>query len=1168
MAKARKRTEKSNKNSSVLKGLKKQNSSNRIRKSNPRQRKVGSNEKKSSSTKPSSPSCCASNGSKDDRSSSNSSRKNISSPPKQHYKIEDLGPVTKSPLDTHEYKAVRLAENGLKGFLVSTCEHPLDIGPDSTDGNKVNDSTCVYDKIEEFNREYGNLEPKCDGGNKNKDKHSPNDKSKFSKPSENRKKETMERRKKVKCRRGVYVSDDEMQNARNNLCSVVLFIKAGMFQDPEDVPGLAHFCEHAVFLGSENYPETEAFQSFVDGHGGFSNARTDQENTTFQFYIDFEHIQTALDIFVDMIVNPIFNPSAIKKELDALHSEYEIKHLMDDFRWLAILQSCAMDHHPVQRFGIGTKDSLTKCRELLDRLKEWQALHYTAENMILTIQGPYTVQDLEEMFVEFGSRIQGCGCRPRNPRTTLENYVGQQVFDKKKWNRFYNIVPTVDTKSLAIFWELDPKFGRNYHTKPVQYFSYILNKRDHGSLDWYMRKQGWILSLCINCPEFTFMSTQFHTIFGISFELTDEGFENRLQVVRIVYAYIKFLQMKKASKVIFRELQQINADIFHYRSDKNLIDPTVGYFFNTDSCLDCLRELLDVMSVINSPQDLLLSKFLLRQFDQELLDEFVTNLIPAKALIIFAAKSFEDEAVEREFWCKTKYFTTPMSDALLHDLEVTLPLQDFCFPKENLFAAVSLCFPEKKENIENCSYLQLYTAPKGCVFYGNEACKKGQLPSAQYLIDVFTPTIEDDADQRCIPSMDIFSRMLAYVLDLELGFALSSLVSFDVFKESTMLSIQLRGPSPRLPELAEIILRTIEGFGVFVNDNPAVFENLKNSQIGLYTSAMSESESCVENLANYLIVQRSLFLSDYVSFLQSYSIEDFTEFIQDFKSEMYVRCDLDGCVSRSQAGKVAQVLDILNFKPYPRKFGNLALNRALQLPLGERCLLVANKTKENQTSLVFNYYQIGEDLDTQTHLMLHIMFTTMENMIFEELRTNEQLGYTVELGISDVYGTMGLYVLVHGQADKHTCGYINERVDNFLLTYFNRALKRQQDYVTNIKEYLQEDEKLTWKEMTDFYHAYLLKKGSQYRKLSLQIQGNKLAKSQPKCADQINAKKKEFSSGVKLSKSGGISRHSYFLDLILKDVDEENGYFITDICAFKNSLFCFPNTHYHGVPDE
>lgn len=30
---------------------------------------------------------------------------------------------------------------------------------------------------------------------------------------------------------------------------------AGYFSDPEDVPGLAHFCEHMLFLGTEPFPE-------------------------------------------------------------------------------------------------------------------------------------------------------------------------------------------------------------------------------------------------------------------------------------------------------------------------------------------------------------------------------------------------------------------------------------------------------------------------------------------------------------------------------------------------------------------------------------------------------------------------------------------------------------------------------------------------------------------------------------------------------------------------------------------------------------------------------------------------------------------------------------------------------------------------------------------------
>lgn len=51
-------------------------------------------------------------------------------------------------------------------------------------------------------------------------------------------------------------------------------VQAGYFDDPEDVPGVAHFLEHAVHLGSVKYPDDKDYKFYLSQHGGTSNAST------------------------------------------------------------------------------------------------------------------------------------------------------------------------------------------------------------------------------------------------------------------------------------------------------------------------------------------------------------------------------------------------------------------------------------------------------------------------------------------------------------------------------------------------------------------------------------------------------------------------------------------------------------------------------------------------------------------------------------------------------------------------------------------------------------------------------------------------------------------------------------------------------------------------------
>ena len=68
--------------------------------------------------------------------------------------------------------------------------------------------------------------------------------------------------------------------------------------DPKEFPGLAHFCEHMLFMGSEKYPVENVFSKFIEDHAGSTNAYTSNENTNYHFEIATSHFKEALDMYV------------------------------------------------------------------------------------------------------------------------------------------------------------------------------------------------------------------------------------------------------------------------------------------------------------------------------------------------------------------------------------------------------------------------------------------------------------------------------------------------------------------------------------------------------------------------------------------------------------------------------------------------------------------------------------------------------------------------------------------------------------------------------------------------------------------------------------------------------------------------------------------------------
>lgn len=117
-----------------------------------------------------------------------------------------------------------------------------------------------------------------------------------------------------------------------NSAGVAMDVHVGACSDPDDLPGLAHFCEHMLFLGTEKYPVEDSFETFLSSNGGQSNAFTDSENTVYYFDMaaeSYDKFKEGLLRFGSFFSGPLFTESATGRELNAIESE-NAKNLQSD----------------------------------------------------------------------------------------------------------------------------------------------------------------------------------------------------------------------------------------------------------------------------------------------------------------------------------------------------------------------------------------------------------------------------------------------------------------------------------------------------------------------------------------------------------------------------------------------------------------------------------------------------------------------------------------------------------------------------------------------------------------------------------------------------------------------------------------------------------------------
>ena len=101
-----------------------------------------------------------------------------------------------------------------------------------------------------------------------------------------------------------------------------LSVNVGSFNDPPKRPGLAHFLEHMVFLGSKEYPDEGAYGDHIGKYGGYANAETMFERTNYTFDCSYSGLEKAIDMMASNLAAPLLNSDSMDREVEAIESEF------------------------------------------------------------------------------------------------------------------------------------------------------------------------------------------------------------------------------------------------------------------------------------------------------------------------------------------------------------------------------------------------------------------------------------------------------------------------------------------------------------------------------------------------------------------------------------------------------------------------------------------------------------------------------------------------------------------------------------------------------------------------------------------------------------------------------------------------------------------------------
>lgn len=203
--------------------------------------------------------------------------------------------------------------------------------------------------------------------------------------------------------------------------AAALRVAAGSHDAPLTWPGLAHFLEHLLFLGTERFPANQGLMAYVQGHGGQLNARTSERTTDYFFELPIQAFSGGLERLSDMLAHPCMNPDDQQREREVLHAEF-VAWSQDAAaqQQLALFDELS-DTHPLRGFHAGNRDSLAVEQEAFQQaLKAFHRCFYQSGQMTLSLAGPQSLEELKKLAQAFADALpQGAGVSQPAPASLM-----------------------------------------------------------------------------------------------------------------------------------------------------------------------------------------------------------------------------------------------------------------------------------------------------------------------------------------------------------------------------------------------------------------------------------------------------------------------------------------------------------------------------------------------------------------------------------------------------------------------------------------------------------------------------------------------------------------------------------------------------------------------------
>ena len=170
-------------------------------------------------------------------------------------------------------------------------------------------------------------------------------------------------------------------------------VKAGTRHEQPGEEGMAHFCEHLSFKGTERRSAVQIINA-IEGLGGELNAFTNKEDTVFYCAIQAKHVRKAIDVLCDIVFHSTYPEHEVEKEREVVCDEIESYEDSPAELIFDEIENILFEGHPLGHNILGTSEQVRQYTG--EDAHRFTQRYYRPENCVLFVSGNIDFRELKK----------------------------------------------------------------------------------------------------------------------------------------------------------------------------------------------------------------------------------------------------------------------------------------------------------------------------------------------------------------------------------------------------------------------------------------------------------------------------------------------------------------------------------------------------------------------------------------------------------------------------------------------------------------------------------------------------------------------------------------------------------------------------------------------------